>query len=236
MTGLPTSISSPKVKQLFNVFHPSDPISYRLEPLISPAMKSLKPQVLPYTKRGIFGAVGPQGLSGLGVKVGQSVSGLWSSFSAGIASNMLNRSLGFTSEEVARMAAEAGPAQRNISPGAGTNISSGGVIHDVAKLNEKLDERKKLLAESRKDPASSHKEDPTLIDDDLETLYSNFQKKRARVGSEGQGAKVGDDGHRARKLRMEEAKVRALNRNGRVDFSIQEYVHSILCDIGPVKS
>ena len=216
---------------------PRDPISYRLEPLISPAMKSLKPQVLPYTKKGIFGAVGPQGFSGLGVKVGQSVSGLWSSFSAGIASNLLNRSLGFTNEEVARMAAEAGPAQRNISPGAGTNISSGGVIHDdVAKLNEKLDERKKQLAESRNEPATSNEEDPTLIDDDLETLYSNFQKKRARVGSEVQGAKAVDDGRRARKLRMEEAKVRALNRNGRVDFSIQEYVHSILCDMCPAKS
>ncbi|TDZ24943.1 putative phospholipase [Colletotrichum orbiculare MAFF 240422] len=72
ITGLPHSVSSPKVSQLFNVFHPSDPISYRLEPLISPAMSSLKPQVLPYTKKGIFSNVTQQGLSGIGMKVGQS--------------------------------------------------------------------------------------------------------------------------------------------------------------------
>ncbi len=94
VTGLPFSISSPKVKQLFNVFHPSDPISYRLEPLVSSAMSTLKPQVLPYTKKGIFGSVAPQGLTGIGAKVGQSVSGLWSSLSSGIANSLLNRSLG----------------------------------------------------------------------------------------------------------------------------------------------
>lgn len=38
ITGLPLTISSPKVSQLYNIFHPSDPISYRLEPLISPGM------------------------------------------------------------------------------------------------------------------------------------------------------------------------------------------------------
>ncbi|PFH60714.1 hypothetical protein XA68_10470 [Ophiocordyceps unilateralis] len=105
-SGLPSSVSSPKVGQLFNIFHPSDPISYRLEPLISPAMATLKPQALPYTKRGLFGSVTPQGLTGIGAKVGQSVSGLWSSLSAGIASNLLNRSLGLTADEVTRIAAE----------------------------------------------------------------------------------------------------------------------------------
>ncbi|OIW34200.1 hypothetical protein CONLIGDRAFT_214428 [Coniochaeta ligniaria NRRL 30616] len=84
-----------------HIFHPSDPIAYRLEPLISKAMSSLKPQALPYTKKGIFGTVALQGLTGIGAKVGQSVSGLWSSFSAGIASSLLNRSLGLTQEDSA---------------------------------------------------------------------------------------------------------------------------------------
>lgn len=47
ITGLPYSVSSPKCSQMFNIFYPSDPIAYRVEPLISPAMSTLKPQNLP---------------------------------------------------------------------------------------------------------------------------------------------------------------------------------------------
>lgn len=101
ITGLPVTISSPKTAQLYNIFHPSDPIAYRLEPLISPAMSSMKPQLLPYTKRNTISA----SVSGIGAKVGQSVSGLWSSLSSGIASSLLNRSLGLTNDDVARMEA-----------------------------------------------------------------------------------------------------------------------------------
>ncbi|UQC75779.1 DDHD domain-containing protein [Colletotrichum lupini] len=226
ITGLPYSVSSPKVSQLFNVFHPSDPISYRLEPLISPAMSSLKPQVLPYTKKGIFGNVAQQGLSGIGMKVGQSVSGLWSSLSAGIASNILNRSLGLTNEDVAKMNSANSPQQVS---GAGTNIADSGVISDVSKLGEKTNERKKQLADSKSmiGRTSISGNEMTLIDDELETLYSKFQEKRVAL------AKTDDDGgaadwleaeRKAQKLRREEMKVRALNRNGRVDYSIQESV------------
>ncbi|EFW99148.1 ddhd domain containing protein [Grosmannia clavigera kw1407] len=192
----PRVVSSPRVSQLFNVFHPSDPISYRLEPLISPPMASLKPQVLPYTKRGLFGSVAPQGLTGIGAKVGQSVSGLWSSLSAGIASNLLNRSLGFSQEDVAKLGQEAGGAAA-VSPGG-----------DVA-----------------------------LVDGDVETLYSHFQKKRASL--KGEDATTGSHSSqwlaeeaKAQRMRREEAKVRALNRNGRVDYSIQESV----LDFNPINT
>ena len=57
-------------------------------------MAALKPQPLPYTKRGIFGAPVGQGLTGIGARVGQSISGMWSGFSSGIASSLLNRKLG----------------------------------------------------------------------------------------------------------------------------------------------
>ncbi|KAI0099519.1 DDHD domain-containing protein [Daldinia grandis] len=235
VTGHPFSVSSPKAGQLFNIFHPSDPISYRLEPLISPAMSSLKPQVLPYTKKGIFGAVAPQGLSGLGVKVGQSVSGLWSSFSAGIASSILNRSLGLSNEDVANFNAansNNNPSQ-TIPPGAGTNIISGSVISDTNAQSEKTDARKRALARqnSSAGPGGTSNYDATLIDDDLETLYARFQKKRieehknsASRAEEGQelGEAWAAEEQKAQKLRREEAKVRALNRNGRVDYSIQE--------------
>ncbi len=223
ITGLPFSVSSPKVSQLFNIFHPSDPISYRLEPLISPAMSSLKPQALPYTKKGIFGSVAPQGLTGIGAKVGQSVSGLWSSLSAGIASNLLNRSLGLTQEDVANFTA----SSQSQSPGAGTNIA-GGVISDVTALGEKTNARKRQLADTRGGPpVTVSGNDVTLLDDELETLYSKFQKKQADLTEDDKTEgllreSLADEEAKAQRLRREEVKVRALNRNGRVDYSIQE--------------
>ncbi|KAJ6443441.1 DDHD domain-containing protein [Purpureocillium lavendulum] len=201
VSGLPYSISSPKVAQLFNIFHPSDPISYRLEPLISTAMKTLKPQALPYTKKGIFGNVAPQSLTGIGAKVGQSVSGLWSSFSAGIASNLINRSLGLTSEEVARLAA--------------AEHSQSGVAQAA---DGATDERKQQLADS----TTAGQDNVTLIDEEMETLYSTFQKDRESLSRGDETPTRSEEGRKGRKLRAEESKVRALNRNGRVDYSIQE--------------
>ncbi|KAI0134104.1 DDHD domain-containing protein [Xylariales sp. AK1849] len=252
ITGQPFSVSSPKVSQLFNVFHPSDPISYRMEPLISPAMSQLKPQLLPYTKKGIFDAMAPQGLSGIGVKVGQSVSGLWSSISGGIASSLLNRSLGLTSEDVASFSNNAGTSTPQVTipatslpPGAGTNIISGGVISDATAQSKQTEARKKALARQNtssslsglKKASGSASENATLIDDDLETLFSNFQKKRVEAASRAEvGKELGDawaaEEASAQKMRREEVKVRALNRNGRVDYSIQESV----LDFNPINT
>ncbi|OAA35970.1 DDHD domain-containing protein [Metarhizium rileyi] len=214
LSGLPLSVSSPKAEQLFNIFHPSDPISYRMEPLISSAMASLKPQALPYTKKGIFGNVAPQGLTGIGAMVGQSVSDLWSSLSAGIANNILNRSLGISNEEVARLAAEEHHGGRK-------NEITGN--QEAAELS---DERKRQLAEeaARGRRVSDNGNSVTLIDDELETLYSSFQKRHDTVHPNEEIAHINDESRKARKLRVEEAKVRALNKNGRVDYSIQESV------------
>ena len=226
ITNLPYSISSPKVAQLFNIFHPSDPISYRLEPLISPAMSTLKPQALPYTKKSIFGSVAPQGLTGIGAKVGQSVSGLWSSLSAGIASSLLNRSLGLSQEDVANFNASHAQNQ-NPSPGAGTNIGAGVISPEEPKISDA--QRSEKTAERMRQLANAG-HDGTLIDDELETLFSKFERKRldmvhaAKDGGSTAAAKeewVKEEA-KAQKLKREEMKVRALNRNGRVDYSIQE--------------
>jgi hypothetical protein len=230
ITGLPLTISSPKVSQLYNIFHPSDPISYRLEPLISPAMSSMKPQLLPYTKKTISASV-----SGIGAKVGQSVSGLWSSLSSGIASSLLNRSLGLTSDDVARMEAPSPPRHALQSVGAGTNISAGGVISDIPILQrENTNEKMKQLAQdtAAADRDGSGANAPTLIDDEIETLYAGFQKRRkSHQGDHPIEHDWTEAEEKGKKLRREEAKVRALNQNGRVDYSIQESV----LDFNPIK-
>jgi hypothetical protein len=226
------SISSPKCRRVYNIFHPTDPISYRLEPLISPAMATLKPQPLPYTKKGIFGAPVGQGLTGLGARVGQSVTGLWSSLSSGIASSLLNRSLGISGDDAGKLSNPMSYQQNRLSSSAGaaTNIVAGGVIpstlpHDSEQLAQ---------GNLSVDQGEEGEHPPTLLDSEIETLFSGFQKRRraqsgasAEGGESGKGKEEIEDERReteeqGRRLRREEGKVRALNSNGRVDYSIQE--------------
>ncbi|KAI9836855.1 MAG: hypothetical protein M1819_001020 [Sarea resinae] len=242
ITPVPLTVSSPKCQQLFNIFHPTDPISYRMEPLISPTMASLKPQPLPYTKKGIFGAPMGQGLTGIGARVGQSVSGLWSSFSSGIASSLLNRSLGITGEEVRESQsghqpsnAQAQQSRIPLSMGAGTNISGGVISPDGLSPPPEVsgDAKKRQLAQDTLSAERIGDHPPTLIDAEIETLFAGFQKRRkSQQETEGGVVEEQDDEWRAaeekgKKLRREEGKVRALNSNGRVDYSIQEGVFDI---------
>ena len=217
-----TMVSSPKCDQLFNIFHPSDPIAYRLEPLISKSMASLKPQSLPYTKQGIFGASG-QGLGNIGARVGQSMGSMWSNFTSGLASSFVNRSLGLTGEEQALARSTAGPSAP-LSNAAGTNIGGGQLL----PTPEQIAEEKKRIAAAGADSASNGDVHlPTLIDSEMETLFSGFQKSRMNAQSDesrdfGESAQWNQVDERERRLKREEAKVRALNSNGRVDYSIQE--------------
>lgn len=224
-------ISSPQCRQLFNIFHPTDPISYRIEPLISPAMASLKPQPLPYTKRGIFGSQVGQGLTGIGARVGQSVSGLWSSFSSGIASSLLNRSLGFTAEDASKLGGPSGSSQSRtpLSLGAGTNVGSGTIPTAPAavKIDRIISTDVKQPDPEEPRPGEPGQHPPTLIDSEIETLYSGFRNRRKSAQAEDtrelhEDSEWAEAEERGRKIRKEEAKVRALNLNGRVDYSIQE--------------
>jgi hypothetical protein len=167
-----------------------------MEPLISPAMSSLKPQPLPSVKRSIWTASG-QSLSLIGSRVGQSVGSLWTNFTSGVASSLLNRSLRIGSEESSR---------------------------------QRPDSRPQTLPHSSlpQNATNSGDRSPTLIDPGLETLYEGFQKAKLRrektaVNSEREsdpGMKNTDLG--LTRLKLEDEKVRLLNSNGRVDYSIQE--------------
>lgn len=215
---LSITVSSPKCQQLFNIFHPADPIAYRIEPLITPAMASLKPQALPYTKKGIFGP--GQGFTGIGARVGQSVSGFWSNITSGVASSLLNRSLGLTGEsQISSSQPLTGPQIQPIrAAGAGTNITAGGVISGSEASGS---------SSSNGGDRSGEEHPSTLIDTEIETLYAGFQKRRKSLRSDegrdlGESPEWKESSEMATRLRREEAKVRALNSNGRVDFKIQE--------------
>ena len=232
-SSLDATVSSPKCAQIFNIFHPTDPISYRLEPLISPAMATLKPQPLPYTKRGIFGAPMGQGLTGIGARVTQSVSSMWSS----MASNILTRGLGYNESEPAggqSAAKSSGP----LSKGSSSNPATGAIPvapalpaegKEIAKINEDVHDKDQSNATHTD---RNHQHPPTLIDAELNTLYGGFQKRRKSVEGDAETRDLGagaiastnyqEAEAQARRFKREEEKVRKLNSNGRVDYSIQE--------------
>lgn len=202
-------ISAPKCRDLYNIFHPSDPVSYRIEPLISPAMASLKPQPLPSVKKSLWTTSG-QSLSILRDRMGQSVGSLWTNFTTGVASSLLNRSLGLNAEETS------------------SATYAGGKSADGQSGHTRTPSR------PVQDTADSEDHMHTLIDSDLETLYDGFQKSRdahrrdqARSSGDAESELESDD--QERKLKFEDAKVRALNSNGRVDYSIQESVNPDAC-------
>lgn len=198
--SLSITISSPKCTQLFNIFHPADPVAYRVEPLVSNAMTSLKPQQLPYTKKGYLDFQG-QGITGIPARVGQSVSGFWSSMTSGVASSLLNRSLGLTGDGKAASLQASAP---QIQPRQGAPNAS-----------------------STNSDTEPPEHPPTLIDGEIETLYAGFEKRRKSHQSDGardlgESAEWLEAEQRARKLRTEEGKVQTLNSNGRIDYAIQE--------------
>lgn len=228
-TLIPISISSPKCSELYNIFHPTDPIAYRLEPLISPALAELKPQPLPYTKKDMFGAAG---IANIGARVGQSVGTMWYSLTSGVASSLINRSLGITGEEqalpqdnpVGKTPASSKAAAKRASGGEAGGDAAAPSAMPVA--DEKKQQAIAEAAMSSADPTYK----PTLIDSEMETLYAAFQRRgrrpsRSQISDDGEysGASTTQD----RKMQREEAKVRALNSNGRVDYSIQESVFDI---------
>ncbi len=200
-------------------------------------MASLKPQPLPYTKKGFFTAPVGQGLTGIPARVSQSVSGFWSTISSGLLNTAINRSLGITAEDAARLSAPAtGIQQQRVlqSVGAGTNIIGGGVIpaEQLSATTEsalgKVDKKRKL-SDNALDADGEGQPSLILIDSEIETLYSGFQKRRksrqdsdANLRDFGKSPAWKDADERGRKLRREEAKIRALNSHGRVDYSIQE--------------
>jgi hypothetical protein len=83
------------------------------------------------------------------------------------------------------------------------------------------------------DRDGSGKNAPTLIDDEMETLYAGFQKRRkSQQHDTTPETDWVEAEERGKKLRREEMKVRALNQNGRVDYSIQESV----LDFNPINT
>lgn len=135
--------------------------------------------------------------------MGQSVGSLWTNFTSGVASSLLNRSLGLNAEDVQSVP---GPGGKPTGVANGYKHTQSGSPQDASR--------------------DSEDHFPTLIDTDIETLYDGFQRSRnvhRKDHARSPEAEPDMDAEdQERKLKFEDAKVRSLNSNGRVDYSIQE--------------
>lgn len=64
----------------YNVFHPCDPVAYRVEPLVDRRAAQVPPELVPYTRGGLTSQI--QELSDLGSKISSSASTVWSNFTS----------------------------------------------------------------------------------------------------------------------------------------------------------
>jgi len=115
----------------------------------------------------------------------------------------------------------AGPASSNMNLVPGLNEPTSAFISE---------ERRRRLGQEIIAEGEDGEHPPTLIESDIETLFAGFQNRRKSQKSEDGDRDIEKDlewqelEERSRKLKKEEQKVRSLNSNGRVDYSIQEGV------------
>lgn len=95
----PIPLCYPAVENLYNVFKQSDPVAYRLEPLIARHYSAnLKPETVPFTKGGL------KSVLDAGYNVGSGIANragaMYESFKMGITTNIFMRGLGLTRQQM----------------------------------------------------------------------------------------------------------------------------------------
>ncbi|EPY50938.1 phospholipase [Schizosaccharomyces cryophilus OY26] len=87
-----SSVSVLSCKNFYNIFHPTDPISYRVEPLIVKKMAHLKPQSIPH-----FRPLSHDSSSGVGHRLADGALNVLSGLRSGIANTLILKSLSYAS-------------------------------------------------------------------------------------------------------------------------------------------
>ncbi|KAI9028837.1 DDHD domain-containing protein [Phycomyces nitens] len=91
----PTTFCYPAVENLYNIFHKSDPVAYRLEPLIARHYSvKLKPEQIPYIKGGLKSVI-DAGFH-VGTDIATRAGAMYESFKSGFTSNVFMRGLGLS--------------------------------------------------------------------------------------------------------------------------------------------
>ncbi|KAG0236411.1 hypothetical protein BGW42_003569 [Actinomortierella wolfii] len=184
----------PAVDNIYNVYHRSDPVAHRMEPLISKSFGSkTSPALVPYHKGGLKGLhIGIQDFSN---DVAKRANTMIESVKLGITTSVFTRALGFRTNPVQN--ASVIQAQRDgVSSGSTSETEMGGV-------GDSSDEGSGIVAGSAAgtllNGAGTDSESP-----------AGTPKLKQRTAFQGDPAQLG------------KAKVKALNKTGRVDWCLQE--------------
>ncbi|KAG0186029.1 hypothetical protein DFQ28_008421 [Apophysomyces sp. BC1034] len=95
----PISFCYPAVENLYNIFHKSDPVAYRIEPLISRHYGAkLKPEPIPYVKGGLKSMI-DAGLN-VGSGIANRAGAMYESFKMGITTSLFMRGLGLSRQQI----------------------------------------------------------------------------------------------------------------------------------------
>ncbi|KAF9989060.1 hypothetical protein BGZ75_007742 [Mortierella antarctica] len=173
----------PAVENLYNIFHRSDPVAHRVEPLISRTFGTkARPALIPYHKGGLKGLhIGIQDFSN---DLANRANTMIESVKAGITTSVFTRALGFRTNPV----------------------TNAGLIH-----NGKIQETGGVSG--------------SVSDTEMNTIADGSEAGDGVASTNGNGTISGSP-----KLNAEmnsiisKAKVRALNKTGRVDWCLQEGV------------
>ncbi|KAI8376523.1 DDHD domain-containing protein [Radiomyces spectabilis] len=89
----------PAVENLYNIFHKSDPVAYRLEPLIARQYSAkLKPEPVPYIKGGLKSVI-DAGFN-VGSGIANRAGAMYESFKMGLTTNLFMRGLGLSRQQI----------------------------------------------------------------------------------------------------------------------------------------
>ncbi|KAG0214933.1 hypothetical protein BGX28_001139 [Mortierella sp. GBA30] len=170
----------PAVENLYNIFHRSDPVAHRVEPLISRSFGSkMRPALIPYHKGGLKGLhIGIQDFSN---DLANRANTMIESVKAGITTSVFTRALGFRTNPV----------------------TNAGLIHS-----------NKMQETGGGSGSTSDTEMSTITDG----------SELADMSTSGSGTSASPKLNAEMNSIISKAKVRALNRTGRVDWCLQEGV------------
>ncbi|KAG0372799.1 hypothetical protein BGX24_012569 [Mortierella sp. AD032] len=126
----------PAVENLYNVFHRSDPVAHRVEPLISRAFGSTnRPALVPYHKGGLKGL--HLGIQDFGNDLANRANTMIESVKLGITTSMFTRALGFKTNPVSNAGLIHNSKMQEIGNGSvSTSDTEMGTVGDGLELAE----------------------------------------------------------------------------------------------------
>eukprot|EP00842_Homolaphlyctis_polyrhiza_P000593 jgi/Hompol1/1534/HPOL_004769-RA len=193
-TTVDSKLSCPDVKALYNIFHPSDPVAHRIEPLISKHFASLKPVNIPYTKGGLTETIA--GIQDLGTAIVERSNSIFETVRTGLFSGL--------------------------STTAGMVNQAGWVMNMVGLASQAA--APAIMASSNPSSATPAPPLPSAITSAASAASAAPATTQQQAALTGMPPAAADKLAKSVKVAEQNTEIFDLNPNGRVDFVVQEGV------------